>query len=258
VLLKANNISKSFGGIHAVADVSFEVGRGEIVGLIGPNGAGKTTIFNLLTGFTPLDKGEILFNGKNITGLQPDRIAHEGLVRTFQSTEYLYFGYSVFENILMARHILFKKGILSHLLRSSAAKQEETQIEKEALESLDFVGLNGEENSLAENLPHGKQRVLGVAIGLSTKPQLLLLDEPMTGMNPHETAFMTEVVNKIREKGITVMMIEHDMRSVMKICDRIVVVNFGKKICEGDSRSVRENPDVIEAYLGKKNGTHTN
>ncbi len=254
-LLKANNLSKSFGGIQAVVDFSFDVRNNEILGLIGPNGAGKTTIFNLLTGFYPVDKGEVLFKEENITGLTPHAIVSKGMVRTFQSTEFLYFGYSVFENILMAKHIFFRSGIFPHLLRFSRAKQEEEKAREEALKLVNSIGLDKDSNTLVDNLPHGKQRALGVAIGLAAEPSLLLLDEPMTGMNSEEARYMTELVRAIRSRGITIIMIEHDMRSVMEICDRIVVVNFGYKLCEGRPEEIRRNPDVIEAYLGKRYGT---
>lgn len=255
-LLQANGLGKSFGGITAVEDVSLEVRQGEILGLIGPNGAGKTTIFNLLTGFYDLDRGEVWFKDKNVTGWKPHVIAAEGLVRTFQSPEYLFFGHSVLEGVLMSEHGLFRTGIFSNLMGLSRVREEDKRCTDEAFELLKFIGLDGVKDTLAENLPHGLQRILGVALGLATKPSLLLLDEPMTGMNPGEKKDMTRLVGKIRDKGITIVMIEHDMRSVMSICDRLVVINFGQKLCEGSPEEVKINPAVIEAYLGKRNGTN--
>ena len=249
-LLQTRRISKSFGGIDAVVDFSFEVREKEILGLIGPNGAGKTTIFNLLTGFYDVDKGEVWFGEKDITRSKPHLIAAEGLVRTFQSTEYLFFGHSVLENVLMSKRTFFKTGILSNLIGLSRGREEERKCREEAFELLKFMGLEEVKGTLADNLPHGLQRMLGVAIGLAAKPRLLLLDEPMTGMNPGEKRGIMKLMSRIRDKGITIVMIEHDMRSVMEICDRLVVLNFGHKLCEGKPEEVKENRDVIEAYLG--------
>jgi len=250
-LLDIRGLSKNFGGIWAVSNLDFEVHPGEILGLIGPNGAGKTTVFNLITGVFPSNRGKILFKGEDITGDKPFVIASKGVVRTFQLTTVLE-SRTVLENMLISFHLKARSGFWATIFNSQATNASERAILRESLEVLDFMGLSHLRDEVAINLPHGYQRLLGIAMALGAHPQLLLLDEPVTGMNPEETLKTMDLLNRIRERGMTILLVEHDMRAVMGLCDRIVVLNFGKKIAEGSADEIRENRDVIEAYLGVK------
>jgi branched-chain amino acid transport system ATP-binding protein len=245
-LLEAHNLSKHFGGLAAVSDFHMTVNEGEIVGLIGPNGAGKTTCFNLLSGFLAPTTGTITFNGENITGLKPHQIVGRGLVRSFQLTV-LFQELTVLQNVLMGLHLSSHRRLGQALWRWRFFPRDEITRSYEVLE---FTGLRTYAGQLAKNLPHGYQRMLGIAMALATRPRLLMLDEPVTGMNLEESSHAMQLVKTIRERGTTVLLVEHNMKAVMGTCERIVVLNFGQKLAEGTPAEVSANKAVIEAYLG--------
>ena len=246
-MLEVRNLSRSFGGLVAVSDLSFSVGENEIRGLIGPNGAGKTTTFNVISGFHPPSAGKVLFLGKDISGMRTSAIAARGLVRTFQATT-LFQELTVMENVLVGCHLRARTGPLRALI--GADRHGEAAARDKSLEILDFFGLGERGDDHALSLPHGLQRVLGVAVAFAADPKLLLLDEPFTGMNPEETRRMMRIARKVRARGVTLLLVEHDMRAVMGLCDRITVLDFGKLLAEGTPDEVRRHPVVIEAYLG--------
>lgn len=249
VMLLVRNLTKYFRGLLAVNDLSLKVKKGDIVGLVGPNGAGKTTAFNLITGFYQPTKGEIIFDGQDITGKKPSLIAALGLVRTFQSN-LLFNEQTCFENVMIA-HYLERKSIFSNMLFSTqAGRNEEEKIRHHTGEILERTGLFQVKDQQAGSLPQGLKRVLGVTVALATNPKLLLLDEPITGMTYAESEAMLELVQQLNSQGLTVLLVEHNMRAVMDICDRVIVLNFGKKLVEGLPDEVKNNKDVIEAYLG--------
>jgi branched-chain amino acid transport system ATP-binding protein len=253
-LLEVKGLTKHFGGLIAVNNVDIVVEKGMILGIIGPNGAGKTTLYNLITGVFPLTSGKVIFKGEDVTHLSTNRRAGKGLVRTFQTTS-LFHDMTAFQNIQVAHHLFRKSGQFAQFITVPGSRREEKRVRERSLEILEFLGLGEVKDELARNLPHGHQRALGIAIAMAADPELLLLDEPVTGMNEVETTTMMGMIRGIRDKqGVTIVLVEHDMRAMMGLSEHIIALNFGKKIAEGTPHEVVNNRDVIEAYLGLEEG----
>ena len=248
--LELQHLSKRFGGLAAVRELDLAISSGEIRGLIGPNGAGKTTVFNMISGIYKPANGRVLFDGEDITGLPAHEVAKRQLSRTFQLTA-VFREFTVLRNLLAAYHLFSKTGFWNSVLNTSVSKKEEGQFMEDALETLRFLGIEDLRNEIAKNLPYGHQRVMSLGMALILKPKLLMLDEPVSGMNPQETKNMMDRIRETRDKkGVTIFLVEHNMKAVMGISDRITVLSFGKKIAEGTPQEIKANPAVIEAYLG--------
>ena len=252
-IIEVRELTKSFEGLRALDRVGFTIPHVEILGLIGPNGSGKTTLFNLMTGFLEPTAGEVLFNGRRITGLKPHQIAGLGIGRVFQHTNF-FPNLSVRENLKIAGHLKTHSSLFDSLVISKAYRREELMLEDKMMELLGFVGLQDRVNMLAKNLPYGEQRELELVMALSAEPNVLLLDEPATGMNMRETDRLMHLIERLHQTGITILIVEHNMKVVMGICKRIVVVSFGVKIAEGTPEEITVNEEVLEAYLGKGAG----
>jgi len=249
-MLDLTGITKTFGGLTALEDVSLTINKGEITGIIGPNGAGKTTLFNIITGIYVQTSGEVFLEKKNISRLMPERLAELGLMRTFQNVE-LFGQMTVLENVMVGLHTKSRSGFLASALKLPGQIREERLLKDKGLQWLEFVGLADLAEVRAGSLPFGKGRLLEIARALSIEPRLILLDEPAAGLNSRETIELAALIRKIRESGITVVLVEHDMDLVMDICDFLIVLNLGRKLAEGTPRQIQENPEVITAYLGE-------
>jgi len=249
-MLEVCSLNQRFGGITALEDISFSVRKGEITGVIGPNGAGKTTLFNIVTGIYTQTSGTVSLEGSDISSLPAEKLASKGLVRTFQNIE-LFGNMTVLENVMLGLHTGSSCGLLSCMFKMPWHLREEQQIRAAALEWLDYCGISDLADQKASNLPFGKGRLLEIARAMAVKPRILLMDEPAAGLNNRETVELARLIRRIRESGVTVVLVEHDMELVMDICDRIIVLNLGRKLAEGTPREIQENSAVIAAYLGE-------
>jgi branched-chain amino acid transport system ATP-binding protein len=248
-MLKIEGLEKRFGGLNAVSSLDININQGDIMGLIGPNGAGKTTVFNLITGYLKPTLGKVMLEDYDITGRSPHYIASKGIARTFQATN-IFSEFTVLQNIVLASHLQSRTGFLRKVLHTPASRHRENEILKKSMAILQLVGLDDFADITAQNLAHGHKRILGIAIALASEPKLLLLDEPLGGMNGEEVSETVRLINRLWEENITILLIEHNMRAAMSLCKRIVVLNFGRKIVEGSPEEVKEDDRVIRAYLG--------
>jgi branched-chain amino acid transport system ATP-binding protein len=248
-VLKISGLTKNFGGLAAVSGLDISVNRGDIMGLIGPNGAGKTTVFNLITGFIRPTEGQVVFDDKDITAKNPHLIATKGIVRTFQGDN-IFPDFTVLQNIILACHLRPGVGFFETVLHTAGSRRKEKDILRRSRSLLELVGLDKMADVITRNLAHGHKRILGIAIALAAEPKLLLLDEPLSGMNAAEVSETMSLIDRLWQSGLTILLIEHNMRAAMSLCQRIVVLNFGKKIAEGSPDEIKENSEVIQAYLG--------
>lgn len=251
-VLSISNVEKFYGGLKALNKVNFEIKSGELIGLIGPNGAGKTTLFNLITGLEKTTSGEIFFFNENITSLKPYQIASKGISRTFQNLR-LFFDMTVLENVMIGCYYKTASNLIKTILRDSEFKKNEKMAVQKAVEQIKFVGMMEKANELTKNLSYGEQRYVELARALVSEPKLILLDEPSAGMNPTESKKLMQLILKIKENGINIIIIEHDMRVIMSICERIIVLDQGKVIACGNPQEIKNHPKVISAYLGNEN-----
>ncbi|PKM79592.1 MAG: high-affinity branched-chain amino acid ABC transporter ATP-binding protein LivG [Firmicutes bacterium HGW-Firmicutes-14] len=250
-LLEISGLTKSFGGVVAVNDLSFSLEKGQIMAIIGPNGAGKTTLFNLITGVYPPTKGSIVFNGRDATGLPAHRIATLGIARTFQNLQ-IFNNMTVLENVMVGQHTRSTTGLMGAVFPMGPVQREERKVVENSLEKLAMVGLADKAMESAPNLPYGRQKMLEIARAAALEPELLLLDEPAAGLNSTETRELVNIIYELRDRGITILLVEHDMETVMEIADQIVVLNFGNKLAEGTPFEIQNNQEVISAYLGEE------
>lgn len=251
MLLTCENLVIRFGGLVAINDVDLDVGKGEILGLIGPNGSGKTTLFNMITGIYRPASGKILLDGQDITGRKPDAVTRCGIARTFQNIR-LFSNMTVWENVMVGRHCRLGESLFDDIFHTPRKRREEKAAEDYLNKLLGMFRLNQFKQEMAKNLPYGLQRELEIVRALATGPQLVLLDEPAAGMNPQETAELMQLIRQVRDMGFTILLVEHDMKLIMSICDRIAVLNYGRKIAEGTPPEVQSNAEVIQAYLGRR------
>lgn len=254
-ILQVSRISKRFGGLMALDDISIQIVENTVHGIIGPNGAGKTTLFNVITGLIQPDEGSIMMEGQEIPFLKPHQLVPLGVARTFQNIR-LFKEMSVLENVLIGQHVHTPTPVISIIINGKKSREWEEKARLEALEALEFVGMGNKAHETVKNLAYGQQRLVEFARALAAKPRVILLDEPAAGMNPTEKTDLLKIVEKLRDKGYTIVLIEHDMKVVMNICDNITVLDHGKKIAEGKPEDIRKNPEVIRAYLGKGESCH--